>query len=87
MYTQFSFQVAEDLRSAFLVAVESLAFEAFEETPDGFLTALETGQVDEGMLAMLAKIKIDIPFEYHTQILQYENWNAIWEASIQGDPD
>jgi len=83
MYTQFSFRVVEDLRSAFLAALESLPFEAFEETHDGFVTALKTGQVDDGLLAMLAEIKEHIPFEYHTQVLQYENWNAIWEASFK----
>ncbi|NND08293.1 MAG: 50S ribosomal protein L11 methyltransferase [Saprospiraceae bacterium] len=83
MYTQFSFQVPEHEKESFLAAIVDLPFAAFEETDQGFISALEINQVDERLLSYLDEMQRSIPFAFHTDDLPQENWNAIWESSFE----
>ena len=83
MYTKFSFEVPEHRKEPFLAAMIDLPFAAFEETDQGFVSALEIQRVDEKLLSDLSEMQESIPFVFKTDVLPQENWNAIWEASFE----
>jgi len=83
LYYRYIFHTDPALSETLLAWLSELPFEGFEEAPDavsGFLP----GNTDRSALeADLLEIASRLPFSYSVEVIQPENWNAVWEQNFQ----
>jgi ribosomal protein L11 methyltransferase len=83
LYYRYIFQADPALFEPLLAWLSELPFEGFEETPEA-LSGFLSGDVDRGVVqAALSEIEGYLPFSYSVEVIQPENWNALWEQNFQ----
>ncbi len=83
MFTEFTFFIPSDHREIFIALMDGLPFDAFEETNEGYVSAIEKHLVDTQLLAHIGQLQQRIPFDFVMRDFENRNWNAIWEASFK----
>lgn len=80
----FVLTVETDETTADLVMamVAALGFDTFETTPEGFTTSVTGAEEPDGLTEMLDALVDQQLISYQTKVIDGQNWNAIWEASI-----
>ena len=81
-YYKFNFESAQ---SELLIAMlNQLAFNGFEVHNDkSFSAYADSKDVDDTFIATLDSFKKSIPFEHSQEVLEMENWNAVWEEDFE----
>lgn len=72
------------LSEILIVELGEIGFESFVENEEGFLAYIQENEFDEKKIAELQIIKTNPSiFTYTFQIVEDENWNAIWESNYE----
>jgi len=81
-YYKFNFESAQ---SELLIAMlNQLAFNGFEVHNDkSFSAYADSKDVDDTFIATLDSFKKSIPFEHSQEVLEMQNWNAVWEEDFE----
>lgn len=75
------FSIIEGISSDILIALlADIGFSGFEEANDELLAYIEESQYSqEELAAIAAQCNVD----FNTEIVEMQNWNAIWESNFQ----
>lgn len=73
----------EETAEMVMAMVAALGFDTFETTAEGFTTSLVGAQEPEGLTEMLDALVDQNLIAYQSKVIDGQNWNAIWEASIE----
>jgi ribosomal protein L11 methyltransferase len=72
------------LSEILIVELGEIGFESFVENEEGFLAYIQENEFDEKKIVELQIIKTNPSiFTYTFQIVEDENWNAIWESNYE----
>jgi ribosomal protein L11 methyltransferase len=80
-YIKISIQEIDQEHSAIFIALLSEAgYEGFEETEGGLLAYIDSEKFDKEELDLLSESQ---GFKYQKEIIQQQNWNALWESNFE----
>ncbi len=82
-YYRFTIKVAEAQREMALAFMSELPFDTFEETEEGLEAYLPEADYGPRLQAQLDAIIQQLGLSYQREVVPYQNWNAVWEASFE----
>lgn len=82
-YYSLKVRIEEPKKEFLIAALTEINFDTILETDDGFEASMEESQLDKKALQeILNDFEIN-PNHYELQILEQQNWNALWESEFE----
>ena len=70
----------QEISDILIALMTDAGFEGFEETPDSLNAFIPADQFDvEALIGLIALFNLG----YKSEVIQSQNWNALWESSFQ----
>jgi len=83
-YQLFEVETTTENIEPLITLFAELSFDGFEEKESGFSAYIPIDNTKlDVVVSKLAKLEHFYDFSYATEIVKYQNWNAIWEAGFQ----
>lgn len=82
-YQRFSIVAAPEWREILLAFLAEMPFDSFEDTEAGINAYLPPGEDAAAVSAELQQLQEDYIFTYSIDLMENENWNAVWESNFQ----
>lgn len=82
-HTCYNISVKEALKEILTAFLGELPFHSFEENETGLIAYLTQGSDEVAVEKSLNKLQEQFDFTFEKEIIEYKNWNSIWESNFQ----
>ncbi len=82
-YTLYKVICVNEIREILIAFFSEYPFDTFEELEGGLLAYIPTTAETQFVQSSIADLKTQFEFDYDTELIPAQNWNAVWESNFQ----